>query len=153
MASHLVTSELEWPFIFELWPRVPHKWRYNILPFIPSPNQSRLNFAPEAFHRNAVQQTLSFDLLKYQDKKVWGLFQSILSWFYLCLWLNTSCEGQAGWLQMLVVFVLIQLWRVTKAGKKTEKVWRIITGQVNKHLSVVRKETLSFYKADFLQSC
>lgn len=53
----------------------------------------------------------------------------------------------------LVVFVLIQLWRVTKAGKKTEKVCRIITGQVNKHLSVVRKETLSFYKADFLQSC
>lgn len=97
MASHLVTSELEWPFIFELWPRVPNKW-YNILPFIPSSSQSRLNFAPEAFHRNVVQQALSFDLLKYQDglrstKKSGAFFGSILSGFYLCLWLNTSCEG------------------------------------------------------------
>lgn len=63
MVSHLVTSELEWPFIFELWPWMPHKWWYNILPFFPPPpNQNRLNFAPEAFHTNVVQQTLSFDL-------------------------------------------------------------------------------------------
>lgn len=59
---YLVTSELDWPFIFELWPRTPHKWRYNILPFIPSPSPLHpLNFAPEAFHRNGFQETLSFD--------------------------------------------------------------------------------------------
>lgn len=142
MVSHLVTSELEWPFIFELWPWMPHKWRYNILPFIPSPNQNTLNFALKAFHRNVAQETLSFDL-KYEDrlwltKKVWGLFENILSWFYLCVWFNTFCQGlgkrrlDTDVNRLVAVFGLIQLWPGTKEVKKMEKVWRIIKGKVNK---------------------
>lgn len=89
MVSHLVTSELGWPFIFEPWPRMPHKWRYNILPFIPSPNQNRLNFAPEAFRRNVVQETLSFDLT-YGDR----------------LWLTKKKRSEAFWKHFVMILFM-----------------------------------------------
>lgn len=140
MASHLVTSELVWPFIFELWPWLPHKWRYNILPFIPPLIQSRLNFGPGAFHRNVFQDSLSFDLEQrdrlWLSEKVWGLSKNIFSWFYLCM------RGKEGWLRMLT--------RLRVAGNKTseenEKVCHVIKRKVNKHLNVIRKQTAQFYK-------
>lgn len=70
MASHLVTSGLEWPLIFELWPECHINGDTISLPFIPSHNQRRLIFAPEAFCRNVLQKSLSFGLLKYQDRQL-----------------------------------------------------------------------------------
>lgn len=126
---YLVTSELEWPFIFELWPRMPHKWRYNILPFIPSPSPST-NFAPEAFHRNGFQETLSFDpelqgqiVTDEEEKKEKSLRSSCensLSWCYLCMGFNTLC-GE-GWLQMLTGWLqLCEENRSAENGKSFKK--------------------------------
>lgn len=38
---------------------------------------------------------------------------------------------------------------MTKEAQKMEKVCRVIKGKVNRHLNVIRKLTLLFYKTDF----
>ena len=63
---------------------------------------------------------------------------------------NSWLQMLTGWLQCLGS---IQLWLVAEGVQKMEKVCRAIKEKVNKHLSVIRKQTLLFYKSDFLQSC
>ncbi len=53
-----LTFELRGPFIFELWPQMPHEWRYNIRPSF----LHHLDLCSKAFHRTMVHGTSTFDL-------------------------------------------------------------------------------------------
>lgn len=122
------------------------------LSFLP-PNQNTLNFAPEAFHRNVVQGTLSFDM-KYGDrlwltKKCGAFLKTFCHDFIYVGNLTQALRKRRLVTDVNRLLAVIQLWPVTKEVKKIEKVWRIIKGKVNKCLKVIRKWTLMFYKTDF----
>lgn len=108
---------------------MPHKWRYNILPFIPSPSPSpSTNFAPEAFHRNGFQETLSFDPElqgqivtdeeEKKEKSLRGPHVKTVCLDVIYVWDLTHCVVKVGYRCSCVKKIEVQ--KMAKALKKEE---------------------------------